>query len=193
MHVQPAAARQKNQAATWQGVQDGLFDIMSSDHAAYCFDNQDKKLHGMRAPFRKVANGLPGLETRAPLLFSEGVVAGRIGIERFVALTSTNAPRIYGLDPRKGTIAIGSDADIAIWDLAKKLVIRIADLHRNVDYTPYEGMTITGWPATVLSRGEIVCSDGELHAQPECGQFLECGTPEPVTVSAGQPKERPWI
>jgi dihydropyrimidinase len=120
-------------------------------------------------------------------------MGGRFGLERFVALNSTNAARIYGLYPRKGTIAIGSDADIAIWDADKKVTIRNADLHHNVDYTPYEGRTVTGWPVTVLSRGEIVCADGELHAQPGRGRFLECGAPEPVTVSASQPKERPWI
>ena len=189
----PPPRDKKSQAAIWQGLEDGLFDIMSSDHAPYRFDNQGKKLYGMRAPFRKVANGLPGLETRAPLLFSEGVGTGRISLERFVALNSTNAARIYGLYPRKGTIAVGCDADIAIWDAEKKLQIRNADLHHNVDYTPYEGMFIIGWPTTVLSRGEIVCSDGELHVQPGRGQFLKCGTPEPVTRSSVQPRERPWI
>ena len=161
----PPPRDKKSQAALWQGLQDGLFDILSSDHAPYRFDEQGKKLHGMRAPFRKVANGLPGLETRAPLLFSEGVGTGRIGLERFVALNSTNAARIYGLYPRKGTIAVGSDADIAIWDPERKVTIRNADLHHNVDYTPYEGMTVTGWPTTVLSRGEIICADGAIARQ----------------------------
>jgi dihydropyrimidinase len=188
----PPPRDKRSQAALWQGLQDGLFDILSSDHAPYRFDAQGKKLHGMRAPFRKVANGLPGLETRAPLLFSEGVVAGRIGLERFVALNSANAARIYGLYPRKGTIAVGADADIAIWDPERKVTIRNSALHHNVDYTPYEGMTLTGWPTTVLSRGEIVCADGELRAQPGRGAFLECGMPDPVAAGAGQPKERPW-
>jgi dihydropyrimidinase len=189
----PPPRDKKSQAAIWQGLQDGLFDIMSSDHAPYRFDNQGKKLYGMHAPFRRVANGLPGLETRAPLLFSEGVVAGRIELERFVALNSTNAARIYGLYPRKGTIAVGSDADIAIWDPEKVVTIRNADLHHNVDYTPYEGRTITGWPTTVLSRGDIICADGELRAEAGRGKFLECGAPEPVVVSSRAPRERPWI
>lgn len=189
----PPPRDRSSQAAIWRGLRDGLFDIMSSDHAPYRFDRQGKKLHGMRAPFRKVANGVPGLETRAPLLFSEGVVAGRIGLERFVALNSTNAARIYGLYPRKGTIAVGSDADIAIWDADRKVTIRNADLHHNVDYTPYEGMTVTGCPTTVVSRGEVICHDGELLARPGRGRFLACGVPEPISAPAGDAKEPSWI
>ncbi len=189
----PPPRDQASQEALWAGLQDGLFDILSSDHAPYRFDDQGKKMHGVNAPFQKIANGVPGLETRAPLLFSEGVAAGRISLERFVALNSTNAARIYGLYPRKGTIAVGSDADIAIWDPEKAVTIRNSDLHHNVDYTPYEGRIVTGWPTTVLSRGEIVCSDGTLHARPGRGRFLECGEPEPVTAVAGRVKERSWI
>jgi dihydropyrimidinase len=189
----PPPRDKASQDALWQGLHDGLFDVLSSDHAPYRFDDEGKKIHGTNAPFQKVANGVPGLETRAPLLFSEGVAAGRISLERFVALNSTNAARIYGLYPRKGTIAIGSDADIAIWDPEKVVTIRNADLHHNVDYTPYEGRIVTGWPTTVLSRGEVVCSDGMLHAQPGHGQFLECGSPEPVLAAASRTKERLWI
>ena len=189
----PPPRDKASQDALWQGLHDGLFDVLSSDHAPYRFDDQGKKMHGMNAPFQKVANGVPGLETRAPLLFSEGVAAGRITLERFVALNSTNAARIYGLYPRKGTIAVGSDADIAIWDPEKVVTVRNADLHHNVDYTPYEGRTVTGWPTTVLARGKIVCSDGTLHGRPGHGQFLECGTPEPVAASAGRVRERSWI
>jgi dihydropyrimidinase len=188
----PPPRDKASQDALWQGLHDGLFDVLSSDHAPYRFDDEGKKVHGTNAPFQKVANGVPGLETRAPLLFSEGVAAGRISLERFVALNSTNAARIYGLYPRKGTIAIGSDADIAIWDPEKVVTIRNADLHHNVDYTPYEGRTVTGWPTTVLSRGEIVCSDGMLRARPGHGQFLECGPPEPILAAANRTKERSW-
>jgi dihydropyrimidinase len=189
----PPPRDKASQAALWQGLKDGLFDILSSDHAPYRFDDNGKKLHGMRAPFRKVANGLPGLETRAPILFSEGVVAGRIDIERFVALNSVNAARIYGLYPRKGTITIGADADIAIWDPEKKVVIRNADLHHNVDYTPFEGMSVQGWPITVLSRGEVVCDAGVLHGIKGRGQFIECGQPEPVKPHQNGAEGRTWI
>ncbi|MGI4792585.1 MAG: amidohydrolase family protein, partial [Janthinobacterium lividum] len=162
-----------SQAEIWQGVEDGLFDIFNSDHAPYRFDSNGKLHAGTNPPFRKVANGIPGLETRMPLLFSEGVMTGRIDLQRFVALTATNNARLYGLHPRKGTIAIGSDADIAIWDPECKRTLRNADLHHNVDYTPYEGRVVTGWPETVLSRGEVIIEGGELHGTPGRGCFLE--------------------
>jgi dihydropyrimidinase len=189
----PPPRDKASQAALWQGLKDGLFDILSSDHAPYRFDAEGKKLHGTDASFRKVANGLPGLETRAPILFSEGVVAGRIDIERFVALNSSNAARIYGLYPRKGTISVGADADIAIWDPEKKVVIRNADLHHNVDYTPFEGMMVQGWPVTVLSRGDVVCDAGVLHGAKGRGRFLECGPPEPMAPRPTDAGERSWI
>src|SRR6201989_364153 len=102
--------------------------------------------HGRNAPFKKGANGVPGLEVRTALLFSEGVGKGRIDLPKFVALTATNAAKLYGLYPRKGTIAVGSDADLAIWDADKDVTIRWKDLHDNVGYTPYEGREIKGWP-----------------------------------------------
>jgi dihydropyrimidinase len=188
----PPPRDKASQGVLWQGLKDGLFDILSSDHAPYRFDEGGKKLHGMKASFRKVANGLPGLETRAPILFSEGVVAGRINIERFVALNSANAAKIYGIYPRKGTISVGADADIAIWDPEKKVVIRNTDLHHNVDYTPFEGLTVQGWPVTVLSRGEVVCDAGVLHGAKGRGQFLECGPPEPVTPRQNGAGDRAW-
>ena len=189
----PPPRDKASQAALWQGLKDGLFDILSSDHAPYRFDAEGKKLNGTDASFRKVANGLPGLETRAPILFSEGVVAGRIDIERFVELNSSNAARIYGLYPRKGTISVGADADIAIWDPEKKVVIRNADLHHNVDYTPFEGMMVRGWPVTVLSRGDVVCDAGVLHGAKGRGRFLECGPPGPMAPRPADAGERPWI
>ena len=119
-----------------------------------------------------------GARDPAPLLFSEGVQKGRIGLQQFVALTATNHPRLYGLYPRKGTIAVGSDADFAIWDADKKITIRWKDLHDNVGYTPYEGREIRGWPITVVSRGRVIVEDGKLHAERGSGQFLPCASPE---------------
>ena len=164
------------QASLWRGIEDGTFDIVNSDHAPYRFDAEGKLRAGPAAPFRKVANGVPGLETRLPLLFSEGVVKGRIDLQRFVALTATNNAKLYGLHPRKGTIAVGADADIAIWDPEKRVTIRNAGLHHNVDYTPFEGLDVQGWPETVLSRGEIVVADGALRGRPGRGRFLEQAT-----------------
>ena len=188
----PPPRDKASQQVLWQGLKDGLFDILSSDHAPYRFDDDGKKRFGTDAPFRKVANGMPGLETRAPILFSEGVVAGRFSLERFVELNSTNAARIYGLYPRKGTIAVGSDADIAIWDPEKRVVITNDILHHNVDYTPFEGMTVQGWPITVLSRGKVICDNGELLSGTDHGTFLECGTPEPAKAMHKSTDKRVW-
>ena len=162
-----------NQAHVWQGIEDGLFDIFSSDHAPYRFDEGGKLMYGPKISFSKVANGIPGLETRSALLFSEGVMTGRLDLNRFVALNSTNAAKLYGLHPQKGTIAVGADADIAIWDPERKVTITNDMLHHNVDYTPYEGRTLTGWPVTVLSRGQVVCHEGELLGKPGQGEFLK--------------------
>ncbi|MDB5544761.1 MAG: dht [Hyphomicrobiales bacterium] len=176
------------QDALWLGIRDGAIDIFNSDHAPYRFDDEGKLKAGPGASFRKVANGVPGLETRLPILFSEGVVKGRIDLQRFVALTATNNAKLYGLHPRKGAIAIGADADIAIWDPEKRVTITNDLLHHNVDYTPYEGLEVQGWPKTVLSRGEVVVDDGRLHAEPGRGRFLE----QKTSSAWGAPETPPW-
>lgn len=167
-----------NQQHVWRGLKNGTFQIFSSDHAPFRFDDpKGKKVHGETASFVHVPNGIPGVETRLPLLFSEGVGKGRISLNRFVELTATNAAKLYGLYPRKGTIAIGADADIVIWDPDRRVTITNDILHHNVDYTPYEGRQIAGWPETVISRGEVVVQGNELRAKPGRGAFLECGPP----------------
>jgi dihydropyrimidinase len=174
----PPPRDKANQELVWRGLQTGVFDVFSSDHAPYRFnDPKGKKLHGENPPFKKVQNGVPGIEIRMPLLFSAGVNGGRIDINHFVALTCTNPAKMYGLYPRKGTIAIGADADIAIWDPKKQVTISIDMLHDNMDYTPYEGMSCTGWPIITLSRGEVVQRDGTLIGKPGRGEFLRCDLP----------------
>lgn len=170
------------QAALWRGIANGTFQIVSSDHSAFRFDDaKGKKAFGASAPFNKVPQGVPGLEVRLPLLFSEGVGKGRISLQQFVSLTATAPAAIYGLAHRKGTIAIGADADIAIWDPNREVTIDIGRLHDRMDYTPYQGMQVRGWPVTVLSRGEIVCADDKLLATPGRGQFLKrTAQPPPV-------------
>ena len=162
------------QEAVWRGLQNGTFSVLSSDHAPYRYDATGKLPHGDKTTFKDTANGVPGIELRAPLLFSEGVGKGRIDLNRFVALTATNHARLYGLYPKKGTIAIGSDADIAIWDPAKEVTIAHAMLHDNVGYTPYEGRHLTGWPVTIISRGRVIIDDGRLHAERGSGHFQPC-------------------
>lgn len=177
----PPPRDKANQQYVWDGLADGLFTVFSSDHAPFRYeDAEGKKPGGKEVSFRYIPNGTPGLETRLPLLFSEGVGKGRIDLNRFVALTATDPAKMYGLYPRKGTIAIGSDADIAIWDPHKEVTIRNDMLHHNVDYTPYEGMHVIGWPEVTLSRGEVVWDNGRVDAQIGRGQFLECGLPDPA-------------
>jgi dihydropyrimidinase len=161
-----------SQEAMWRGILNGTFQIVSSDHAPFRFDKTGKLIHGTDAPFKKIPNGIPGLEVRMPLLFSEGVKRGRIDIHRFVDLTSTQPAKLFGLFPQKGTIAVGSDADLAIWDPEMKTTIRAEQLHDNAGYSPYEGRQITGWPVTVINRGRVVVHDNVLHAERGSGKFI---------------------
>lgn len=183
----PPPRDKANQEAIWNGVATGLFQVVSSDHAPFRFDDpQGKLLNGRNAPFNKIPPGIPGIEVRLPILFSEGVGSGRLDLNRFVALGMTNHAKLYGLYPRKGTIAVGSDADIAIWDPEKEVTISIDDLHDNMDYTPYQGMKVRGWPVTTLSRGDIVVEAGELRAEPGRGAFLKCDQPEMALARSGR-------
>jgi len=171
----PPPRDKANQEVIWRGLETGVFDVFSSDHAGYRYDDPEGKMkHGRNAPFKKVANGVPGLELRTALLFSEGVAKQRIDLPRFVALTATNAAKLYGLYPRKGTIAVGSDADFAIWDAEKDVTISQSMIHDAMDYTPYEGMKIKGWPVITVVRGEVVAESGEFVGAAGRGRFLRC-------------------
>ncbi len=161
------------QEAIWLGLRNGTFQVFSSDHAPYRFDESGKFHAGANPSFKNIANGVPGLETRLPLLFSEGVLKGRLTLNEFVALTSTNAARIYGLHPRKGSLAIGSDADITIWDPKWGRTITQDMLHDNMDYTPYEGMEVTGWPRIVIIRGRVAVEEETLKLDRGAGEFLK--------------------
>ena len=133
----------------------------------------------------------PGIELRLPLLFSEGVGQGRLDLNAFVALTATNHAKLYGLYPRKGTIAVGSDADIAIWDPERETTVTAGMLHDNVGYTPYEGRRLRGWPVTVLSRGRVVVEDGKLLAARGSGAFLPCALSEAAKPSGSRFRSSP--
>ena len=175
----PPPRDRANQAVIWDGLADGLFTVFSSDHAPFRYDDPEgKKPGGSEVPFQYIPNGIPGLETRLPLLFSEGVRTGRIDINRFVQLTATDPAKLYGLYPRKGTIAVGADADIAIWDPDREVTIANRALHHAVDYTPYEGIQVTGWPVATLSRGELVWDGTAPRAVPGRGRFLKCERPQ---------------
>lgn len=175
----PPPRNKANQRVIWDGLRDGLFSVFSSDHAPFRYeDSRGKKPGGKEVDFPFIPNGIPGLETRMPLLFSEGVGKARININQFVELTATNPAKLYGLYPRKGSITIGGDADLVIWDRKKQVTISNDKLHHNVDYTPYEGMKVTGWPDVTLSRGDVVWAGGKSNAEQGRGKFLACELPE---------------
>ena len=123
--------------------------------------------------FTKCPNGAPGVETRMPVIFSEGVMKGRISINKFVEVTSTNPAKIYGMYPQKGTIAVGSDADIVIIDRDKEVTITKSMLHENVDYTPYEGMKVKGYPVMTIVRGKVIVKDNEFIGEEGYGKFIK--------------------
>jgi dihydropyrimidinase len=168
----PPLRSKADQDALWQALARGDLQVVSSDHAPYRFDSSGKLSAGPNPTFKEIANGLPGVEARLPLLFDAMVTRGRLGLEKFVELTSAAPARIYGLYPRKGALAIGSDADVAIWDAKKTVRLTASIMHDRAGYTPYEGRSVTGWPQIVLSRGRIVVRDGALQVAPGSGRFL---------------------
>lgn len=167
----PPLRDQETQKALWKHVAGGTFDSVSSDHAPYRFDETGKFLNGMDAPYPRIANGMPGIAARLPYLFSQGVLTGRITLQQFVAQSSGNAARIFGLTS-KGSLMPGYDADIAIWDPELRRTVRHEDQHDAMDYTPFEGMELTGAPVTVMSRGALIVHEGKLHAKRGQGRFV---------------------
>jgi dihydropyrimidinase len=168
----PPLRQAADQDALWKALADGDLQVVSSDHAPYRFDASGKLAAGPAPTFKQIANGLPGIEVRQPLLFDAAVTRARLGLERFVELTSTNPAKLYGLYPKKGALAVGSDADIVIWNAGRTMTLSAAMLHDRTGYTPYEGREVKGWPETVLSRGRIAVRDGKLHVAPGSGRFL---------------------
>ena len=169
----PPPRDEASKAACWAGLEQGIFDLYSSDHCPFRYDDAEGKLNSKgKTSFRWIPNGIPGVETRLPILFSEGVMKGRIDLPRFAALTATNHAKLYGLYPQKGTIAVGSDADLTLWDPKELRIIHNADLHHGADYTPYEGLKVQGWPVTVILRGEVAVENGRLHLHTGAGRYL---------------------
>jgi dihydropyrimidinase len=167
----PPLREKWNQDKLWQGLRGNDLQVISTDHCPFCM--KEKELG--RDDFTKIPNGGPGVEHRMSLIYNGGVAGGKIGLNRFVELTSTAAAKLFGLFPRKGTIAVGSDADIVIFDPNEEMTISAASHHMNVDYSAYEGMTVKGVTKTVLSRGRVVIEDGKYAGKPGDGQFLKRG------------------
>ena len=168
----PPLRGKENQEKLWQGLKFNDLQVISTDHCPFCFKEQ-KELG--RDDFSKIPNGGPGVENRMSLIFNGGVVSGRINVNRFVEITSTAAAKIFGLFPRKGTIAVGSDADIVIFDPNEETIISAQSHHMNVDYSCYEGTKVRGVAKTVLSRGKVVIEEGLYIGSPGDGQFLKRG------------------
>ncbi len=164
----PPLRDQSDRDALWRGLAAGEVDTVCSDHAPWTLAAKlDPALDVMTA-----RQGVADLETLMPMLFSEGVVAGRISLDRFVELTSASAARLFGLYPRKGTIAVGSDADLGLWDPQQRRVIDGSRMQSRAGYSVYDGWSVQGWPRFVLRRGQLVLADGTALAQPGQGQWL---------------------
>ena len=175
-YVMTPALREKwNQDELWKGLRFGDLQSISTDHCPFCF--KDQKILGIN-DFSKIPNGGPGVENRMSLVYNGGVNSGRISLNKFVELTSTAAAKTFGLFPKKGTIAVGSDADIVIFDPHRKETISIKNActhHMRVDYNAYEGFEVTGFTETVLSRGKIIINKCEYVGKKGDGRFLKRG------------------
>jgi dihydropyrimidinase len=169
----PPLREKHNQAELWKGLKMDDLQVISTDHCPFCMKEQ-KELG--KDDFSKIPNGAPGVENRMSLIYNGGVVENRISLNRFVELTSTAAAKMFGLFPKKGTIAVGSDADIVIFDPEKEHTFGVENEHMNVDYSSYEGWRVKGKVETVLSRGRVVIDNGEHLGKAGDGQFLKRGT-----------------
>jgi dihydropyrimidinase len=167
--MSPPLREAADQEALWRGLAGGDLQVVATDHCPFTLAD---KARG-RNDFSKIPNGAPGLETRMMLLWDGGVRAERIDAQRFVELTAAGPARLFGLWPRKGTIAVGSDADLVIWDPERETRLSVETLHMRVDYSPYEGRVVHGGPSVVMSRGEVLVDRGEWKGRAGRGQFLK--------------------
>lgn len=167
--MSPPLREKKDQATLWAGINQGLVQVVATDHCPFMWE---QKLMG-KDDFSKIPNGHPAIENRMELLFSEGVSKGKITLNKFVEISSTNAAKIFGMFPQKGTIAIGCDADIILLDPVEKHKLSAKTHHMNVDYSGYEGWDCTGKIKTVLLRGEVVIEDNKCLVQKGFGKFIK--------------------
>lgn len=165
--MSPPLRDKSHQEALWKGLAGNDLQVVSTDHCPFCM--KEKELG--KDDFSKIPNGAPGIETRMSLLYG-GVLAGKISLNRFVELTSTNPAKLMGLYPKKGSITIGGDGDLVVFDPEATMVLRHQDLHMNVDYNPYEGREVKGVPTTVLSRGKVIIDRGQYLGKVGEGKFV---------------------
>jgi dihydropyrimidinase len=169
--MSPPLREKKDQETLWAGLNQGLVQVVGTDHCPFTWE---QKLLG-KDDFSKIPNGHPAIEHRMELLFSEGVAKGRISLNKYVEVTSTNAAKIFGMFPKKGTIAVDADADIMILDPTAEHTISVNTHHMNTDYSAYEGLELTGKVKTVLLRGKVAIDKGECLVQKGNGQFVKRG------------------
>ena len=166
--ISPPLREAADQQALWRGLARGDLQVVATDHCPFTTSDKERG----RLDFSKIPSGAPGIETRMTLLWDGGVRAGRIDAQRFVEVTATAPARIFGLWPRKGTIAVGGDADLVVWDPERESKLSAGTLHMRVDYSPYEGRVVRGAPLVVMSRGEVIVDHGEWKGRAGRGEFL---------------------
>ncbi|RLF30522.1 MAG: dihydropyrimidinase [Thermoplasmata archaeon] len=166
--LSPPLRERGNQGALWTALTAGTIQTVGTDHCPF---TREQKARG-RDDFTLIPNGLPGVETRVPLLYHYGVREGRLSLSDWVRLTATNPARLFGLYPRKGTLLPGSDADLVIFDPGKRVILDAGHLHTHTDYSPYAGWEVQGWPRHVLQRGRFIVEDGEFVGQAGGGRFI---------------------
>ncbi len=165
-----------NNELLWDSLKFSKLQTIATDHCPFFMEQKKMGLND----FTKIPNGAPGIEARLALIYHNGVNEGRLPIEKFVELTSTNPAKIFGMYPKKGTIAVGSDADIVVLDPEKEVTISVDNLHENVDYTPFEGFSVKGYPVATFSRGDLVAENGEYVGSEARGQLINRGKPQLV-------------
>jgi dihydropyrimidinase len=170
--MSPPLRPEGNPDALWKGLSSGVLNTVGTDHCSFNFVGQKEM---GRDDFSKIPNGMPGVETRMPLLYHLGVNGGRFSVNRFVDLACTEPARLFGLLPRKGTISIGADADLVLWDPNKEVQLTTENLHMKVDHSPYEHITVKGYPAQVLQRGKVIVKDNQFVGDIGAGRFLKRG------------------
>ncbi|MCZ6522333.1 MAG: amidohydrolase family protein, partial [Alphaproteobacteria bacterium] len=185
----PPLREKWNQDELWRALRGGALNVISTDHCPFCLKEQ-KELG--KNDFSKIPNGGPGIENRMSLIYHHGVGGGHLTLNRFVELTSTAPAKIFGLFPRKGTIAVGSDADIVIFDPNREETISVRNPkthHMNIDYSAYEGFRVRGYTETVLSRGKVVIDKGEYVGRAGDGMFIKRGPYGGIHATGGAQAE----
>jgi dihydropyrimidinase len=187
----PPLRKKADNARLWQGLQNGTIQVVGTDHCPFFLNGSreidyegkkvaipGKELGG--SDFTRIPNGLPGIEDRLPILWTHGVGAGKLTANQFVALNAANPARIFGLYPRKGTLQVGSDADIALWDPNRRCEYGVKAAHMRTDYNLYEGWSLKGMPVKVFLRGQLIVDDGSWYGHAGGGEYLRRSAGNPI-------------